>query len=91
MTKTNNIEKAYDFGASEFNRKMKRITQERLKRGFQSVLIFLTMPHRRNLKNSRHSMRGQGMVSLLRIDPLHRHYVITGQNRSKLPILYPRS
>ena len=33
MTKTNNIEKAYDFGASEFNRKMKRITQERLKRG----------------------------------------------------------
>lgn len=33
MTKTNNIEKAYDFGASEFNRKMKRITQDRLKRG----------------------------------------------------------
>ena len=33
MTKYNNIEKAYDFGASEFNRKMKRITQERLKRG----------------------------------------------------------
>ena len=33
MTKQNNIEKAYDFGASEFNRKMKRITQDRLKRG----------------------------------------------------------
>ena len=33
MTKENNIEKAYDFGASEFNRKTKRITQERLKRG----------------------------------------------------------
>ena len=33
MTKVNNIEKAYDFGASEFNRKMKRITQDRLKRG----------------------------------------------------------
>ena len=33
MTKANNIEKAYDFGASEFNRKMKRITQNRLKRG----------------------------------------------------------
>ena len=29
----NNIEKAYDFGASEFNREMKRITQDRLKRG----------------------------------------------------------
>ena len=33
MTKQNNIEKAYDFGASEFNRKMKRIAQDRLKRG----------------------------------------------------------
>ena len=33
MTKENNIEKAYDFGASEFNCKMKRITQDRLKRG----------------------------------------------------------
>ena len=33
MNKENNIEKAYDFGASEFNRKMKRITQDRLKRG----------------------------------------------------------
>ena len=33
MTKGNNIEKAYDFGASAFNRKMKRITQDRLKRG----------------------------------------------------------
>ena len=33
MTKDNNIEKAYDFGASEFNRKMKRITQDRQKRG----------------------------------------------------------
>lgn len=33
MTKQNNIEKAHDFGASEFNREMKRITQDRLKRG----------------------------------------------------------
>ena len=33
MTKENNIEKAYNFEASEFNRKMKRITQDRLKRG----------------------------------------------------------
>ena len=33
MTKANNIEKAYDFRAPEFNRKMKRITQNRLKRG----------------------------------------------------------
>lgn len=33
MTKQNKIEKAYDFGASEFNRIMKRITQDRLKRG----------------------------------------------------------
>lgn len=33
MTKDKNIEKAYDFGASAFNRKMKRITQERLKQG----------------------------------------------------------
>ena len=36
MTKQNNIEKAYNFEASEFNRKMrkmKRITQDRLKRG----------------------------------------------------------
>ena len=33
MTKQNNIEKAYDFGASEFNREMKRIAQDRLKRG----------------------------------------------------------
>lgn len=30
-----NIEKSYNFGASEFNRKMKRITQERLAKGFQ--------------------------------------------------------
>ena len=28
-----NIEKSYNFGASEFNRKMKRITQERLAKG----------------------------------------------------------
>ena len=28
-----NIEKSYNFGASEFNRKMKRITQERLAQG----------------------------------------------------------
>ena len=33
MTKYNNIEKAYDFGAFEFNREMKRIAQDRLKRG----------------------------------------------------------
>ena len=33
MTKENNIEKAYDFGASEFNREMKRIAQDRLKQG----------------------------------------------------------
>ena len=33
MTKENNIEKAYNFEASEFNRKMKRITQVRMKRG----------------------------------------------------------
>ena len=33
MTKTNNTEKAYDFGASEFNREMKRIAQNRLKQG----------------------------------------------------------
>ena len=33
MTKANNIEKAYDFGASEFNREMKRIAQDRLKLG----------------------------------------------------------
>ena len=33
MTKENNIEKAYDFGASEFNREMKRIAQNRLKQG----------------------------------------------------------
>lgn len=33
MAKENNIEKAYDFGASAFNCKMKRITQERLKQG----------------------------------------------------------
>ncbi len=33
MTKDKNIEKAYDFGASEFNREMKRIAQDRLKRG----------------------------------------------------------
>lgn len=28
-----NIEKSYNFGVSEFNRKMKRITQERLAKG----------------------------------------------------------
>ena len=33
MAKDNNIEKAYNFEASEFNRKMKRITQVRMKRG----------------------------------------------------------
>lgn len=33
MNKENNIEKAYNFGASEFNREMKRIAQDRLKRG----------------------------------------------------------
>ena len=33
MTKENNIEKAYNFGASEFNREMKRIAQNRLKQG----------------------------------------------------------
>ena len=33
MTKQNNIEKAYDFGASKFNREMKRIAQDRLKQG----------------------------------------------------------
>ena len=33
MTKQNNIEKAYDFGTSEFNREMKRIAQDRLKQG----------------------------------------------------------
>ena len=42
MTKANNIEKAYDFGASEFNRKMKRITQNRLKRG---LLVSLDIPN----------------------------------------------
>ena len=42
MTKENNIEKAYDFGASEFNRKMKRITQDRLKRG---LLVSLDIPN----------------------------------------------
>ena len=28
-----NIERSYNFGASEFNREMKRITQERLAKG----------------------------------------------------------
>ena len=32
MTKEN-IEKSYNFGASEFNREAKRITQERLAKG----------------------------------------------------------
>ena len=33
MNMENNIENAHNFGASEFNCKMKRITQDRLKRG----------------------------------------------------------
>ena len=60
--------KAYDFGASEFNRKMKRITQERLKRGLPVSLDIPNDATQRNLKNSRHSMRGREMVSPLRID-----------------------
>ncbi len=34
MAKDTNIEKSYDFGKSEFNRKMKRIFQERVAQGF---------------------------------------------------------
>ena len=32
--KDNNIEKSYDFGKSEFNRKMKKICQEREAKGY---------------------------------------------------------
>lgn len=50
MTKYNNIEKAYDFGASEFNREMKRIAQDRLKRGLPVSFDIPAMQHLKTLK-----------------------------------------
>ena len=40
--KDNNIDKSYDFGKSEFNRKMKKIYQEREAKGLQIVWIYQT-------------------------------------------------